>query len=896
MTSRPPSASEPLSLRHDSGPLALLALIAATVSARAAGDALAYIRGDWPTMFLPIYAFLGERLRAFDIPGWNPYQFSGAPFIGDPSSGWMYLPAMLIYSLLPAEPATTLFIAFHIVLSAIAAYLLARLTGLSPAAAFVSGAAFAFPWLVPAAAGAVLMMQVTTWLPIALIGVEITRGARGDLGCLGGLALSGFALGQILAAWLGQAAYYSLLVFAGWVAWRTLATPPPAWTTRQRLAGLLGIGLGAGLIAFAFNAAALLVRLDANSRSNAAGGEYTGISGWADTKLGLPIEAIARTLVGGFSVASWQYAGAAVVALALLAPFLAWRWPPLLFWLLVPALAIVLTLPAPTLLHTLGYTLLPRFELIHSHLPDRILMVVPLAAAMLAGATTDALVRQAGNHRFWQASGVAGITMVTGAVISLQGAGGVSWGSLLCALAALGIALISVLLPAATRPTLLALALATVIFWDPVGRAMFAGWGQGAGPQRSLAGAFAGDARAFLHENGAATFLAKAVASESGRYAGYDPAVLPHPAEFGNLPPQVYRNHWLGQANWLLVHNWGTWFGVDDAQGYNPIHVRRYGEYIDALNGHRQEYHETNIFPGALTSPLLGPLNLRYLIVPGDAPERPDVADLLAAMPIVYQDEHVVILENKEAFPRAWIVHEAEEAAPEDALRLLSEGRVDPTRVALLELPPPPLEAAGASSETAEISRSGPDRLTIQVNAAAPGLLSMSEIWDPGWTATVNGAPVPVYRANYTFMAIPIAAGNQHVELHYAPPYLRLGLAISLGSALALCVLAAILARRQGRLPAPPAAPGSTCATVQTGGNAGLANAVSLVAMLAIPATLIAATFEPLESPPRAGRDERTASDESGPVSDQEQPDRRSRRERARDQEPAPVQATPNAQ
>ena len=62
-----------------------------------------FIRGDWPAQFFPVYAFLGERLRNFDIPGWNPYQFSGAPFAGDPESGWMYFPAMAVYELLPVE-------------------------------------------------------------------------------------------------------------------------------------------------------------------------------------------------------------------------------------------------------------------------------------------------------------------------------------------------------------------------------------------------------------------------------------------------------------------------------------------------------------------------------------------------------------------------------------------------------------------------------------------------------------------------------------------------------------------------------------------------------------------------------------------------------------------------
>jgi hypothetical protein len=85
-------------------------------------------------------------------------------------------------------------------------------------------------------------------------------------------------------------------------------------------------------------------------------------------------------------------------------------------------------------------------------------------------------------------------------------------------------------------------------------------------------------------------------------------------------PSQAYRNHWRGAGELALVHNWGTWFGVEDIQGYNPIQTQRYVEYIDALNGHRQEYHERDLFPAGLSSPLLDLLNLRYLIVPADAP------------------------------------------------------------------------------------------------------------------------------------------------------------------------------------------------------------------------------------------------------------------------------------
>jgi hypothetical protein len=242
------------------------------------------------------------------------------------------------------------------------------------------------------------------------------------------------------------------------------------------------------------------------------------------------------------------------------------------------------------------------------------------------------------------------------------------------------------------------------------------------------------------------------------------------------------------------------WFGIDDVQGYNPIHVRRYGEYIDALNGHRQEYHETDIFPTAFNSPLLPSLNMRYLIVPVDAPDRADLESLLAAMPTVYGDEHVLVLENPLAFPRAWVVHEARQAVAEEILPLLTTGNVDQATTALLEVPPPPLQQPEANAaESARVVHQQPDFVVMEASAAADGLLLLSQIWDPGWSATVDGQSVPIYQANYIFSAIPIGAGDHIIELRYTPPLLWPGLAITLGSAAALCIGIGYLVRRERR-------------------------------------------------------------------------------------------------
>ncbi|MCA9861320.1 MAG: hypothetical protein KC438_16460, partial [Thermomicrobiales bacterium] len=97
---------------------------------------------DSATQFYPWYSYLGERLSAFDVPGWNPYQFAGAPFAGDPQSGWMYFPAMVLFSLFSVALAAPIFILFHLMLAGAGTYILSRLLGIGAGGALVAAAAY----------------------------------------------------------------------------------------------------------------------------------------------------------------------------------------------------------------------------------------------------------------------------------------------------------------------------------------------------------------------------------------------------------------------------------------------------------------------------------------------------------------------------------------------------------------------------------------------------------------------------------------------------------------------------------------------------------------------------------------------------------------------------------
>src|SRR4029453_12830463 len=76
-------------------------------------------RVDLLTQFIPWSTYLGEQLRSFNVPGWDPYLFSGRRFAGDPQSGWMYLPSMISFLLFSPLTAWKAFIVIQMAIGAL---------------------------------------------------------------------------------------------------------------------------------------------------------------------------------------------------------------------------------------------------------------------------------------------------------------------------------------------------------------------------------------------------------------------------------------------------------------------------------------------------------------------------------------------------------------------------------------------------------------------------------------------------------------------------------------------------------------------------------------------------------------------------------------------------------
>ncbi len=75
---------------------------------------------------------------------------------------------------------------------------------------------------------------------------------------------------------------------------------------------------------------------------------------------------------------------------------------------------------------------------------------------------------------------------------------------------------------------------------------------------------------------------------------------------------------------------------------------------------------------------------------------------------------------------------------------------------------------------------------TAEITLEEENLVFFSVPWDKGWSATVNGEPVEIEKANAGFMAVRVPAGSAEIRFDYKTPGLAAGGLITLGAALLL--------------------------------------------------------------------------------------------------------------
>lgn len=747
---------------------------------------------DLLTFFLPWFGALGDRLRDFDIPALNPYIFSGAPFAGDPESGWTYVPAMLLFPFFEVTVAYKLMVLLLFVLAGTSTYGLARLLGYNVAGALFAALSFEFgPILYQQTNCCSVGSMLSVFFPLAFMGVELAIRATSWRGRITAWVLGGFAISQMFAAWLGQGAINSLLIVAAWMTFRTLISPPdPTCNYARRVKTLLWTGTGVVVMGLMLGAAGILPRLAANAESNLAGGDYSSVQGGGGAAFHTFASAMNwmvsdDMLLRGFSV--WGV----VFVLMILAPFLSHGRSVIPFFALVAVLIPALAMGVSVISD--AFYLIPKYEEFHVHSPRRIMWLLPFIAAMLAGGAVSELWRLPLMRYKWIISFVP-FALVSFAALQITRQLDIRLG--FWAWATVIVTTIMVLFAAAApilndttsqqrsiqRPLVLLVALTFVlpsgvdlvntVRQDDPPPGELELWGNDPWMQDLIE-----ESLARTDPGGAGEFLQRQQETQQPfRFIAYGGYYHPLTVEL-TYPNRRFEPDMVA----ILQNSRPMRLGLETTQGYNPLQPLVYQEFMTILNRKDQNYHFANLLNTGVNSPLLDLLNVRYIVVDRNIPENRDDHRALAEIRTeVYRDENLIVYESPSVQPRAWIVYDVRSGANGAGLAALANGEVDGAEVAFVdgELPNVSVPAGGAESRVT-ISNWSPDSMTLNIAHSGEGLLVVSQVYSENWQATVNGEEVDVIQTDHALLGIPVGAGEHTVDIRYQPDSLTLGLWIS---------------------------------------------------------------------------------------------------------------------
>jgi Bacterial membrane protein YfhO len=739
---------------------AAAALAVVAFHARAAAPGQAFVGHDLRNFFFAVREATAAALRAGHLPGWQRGIFLGYPLLGDPQAAvldpatWLTLPW-------DAPRALTLGTLLHLCLAAWGMIYWLGLRGLSRLEALLGAVLFAL------GAKETVHLQhwnfaaSTAWWPWMLAGLEgfAARG-RGRF-----LVLTACAAAL---SWLGgaaQMAYFGTLVAGAYA----LHLAPRLW--RRRRADAL-LALAAAPLGLALAAPIVLPVLElAGLGPRGAGVTYRFATSWKwPDRFGFALFLLPRAYGGGWYLDEmnlWEatgYLGILPLGLAALAPL---RRRGLWLFLALGAVGIWLSFGEDAWLglHHLLYRFLPGYGSFRN--PTRSLMVTSFASALLAAEGLHALREEGAFARLWTRAG-----LVLAAVVAVA--------PNLPRLASFSLDRAAARAGAATT---VALALAGLA-WLASGRRL------AHAPRWRAAWALAPIALVLvdLHLAFGEMNPVGPASAETPALADLAPLVPAAPA-----PRRVaVIARWGRTANAPLRNGW------EGVTGYGPTVVQRVRALLEATGAGRLVPHapiagDTN-FPRPRPTSDLWPLLSAPLVVADDPLPLPKLADVRREW------ERPTAAYRAEALPRVFFTP-AWTSTGDDAIpgALADAARGD--RVILAPDAPlsafPPAGAAAPPVAAEAVSADG-DELVATVSAPRPGVAVVLDPWFPGWTATVDGAPVPLARADFAFMAVPVPEGRHTLRLRYRPTQLGRGVLVA---GLTSLILLAVLMWRRGASP-----------------------------------------------------------------------------------------------
>lgn len=242
-----------------------------------------------------------------------------------------------------------------------------------------------------------------------------------------------------------------------------------------------------------------------------------------------------------------------------------------------------------------------------------------------------------------------------------------------------------------------------------------------------------------------------------------------------------------GYGTGFIAPNFQTYEKIFSPEGYDALFIKRYAEFISVskngkisedisradvniMNGFGGEDLKTNFYRQRIID-LLG---VKYIL------HKKDQAFSKNLYELIWEDNAFQIYKNPHAIPRVFLTdHYFVEENKEKIIKRVLDADFDPSSEIVLEEKPAIVSNQGKNEGSVSIIEYSSNKAVFRTKTSGNMLLFLSDNYFPGWKVNVDGKSERIYRANYSFRAVPVEKGSHEIVFWYYPDSLGLGLKIS---------------------------------------------------------------------------------------------------------------------
>ncbi|NOX60887.1 MAG: YfhO family protein, partial [Chloroflexi bacterium] len=233
----------------------------------------------------PWKQLIRKAIREGELPLWNPYLFTGIPFLAAGQHSALY-PFSILYYVLPLAMAYGVFTWLTLALAGMSMYVFARILRVGRGGALFAAIAYMFSGFFVSSVVFPMMIAAAAWLPLLLAIIEMVVRKQEEKGNapfvpVAYIVAGAAVLGMIVLAGHVEITYYTLLVAAMYSLWRLFGVwrRVGVWRPIARIGGWLLFMVVTGMLLASVQLLPLYELVSKNFREGSA--SYSQVVNWA---------------------------------------------------------------------------------------------------------------------------------------------------------------------------------------------------------------------------------------------------------------------------------------------------------------------------------------------------------------------------------------------------------------------------------------------------------------------------------------------------------------------------------------------------------------------------------------------------------------------------------------